>query len=167
MAKGGSVKTTYSFKKLERKLAANIVTGINQLAKSINKEIGVSLAAEKDIDDKSFKPLKDSTLEIKQRRGFGDKILKESGKMQNRKLKQAKVGKPEASIEMTHKGRKGYKYGSLHHTGYTTDEKSAIPGKEVPARKWFGVPKSCRPGGPEWKKAATRTTLLNRVAWKK
>ena len=106
-------------------------------------------------------------MEIKERRGFPSRILKESGKMENRKLKQATITKPILTIEMTHKGRKGYKYGSLHHTGYKTAEGSAIPGKKVPARKWFGVPKSCRKGGSEWKKAATRTTLLNRVAWKK
>tara|TARA_R100000005_G_C4989311_1_gene197020 strand:- start:732 stop:1247 length:516 start_codon:yes stop_codon:yes gene_type:complete len=168
MARGGKVKKTYDLNKLSRKLASNITTGINQLGKSINKEIGVNLRKEIDIDEKPFEPLKDSTLEIKQRRGFGDNILKESGKMENRKLTQAAPTNPVLTIEMTHKGRKGVMYGGLHHTGYTTSKKSAIRGEfDVPARKWFGVPKSCRPGGPEWKKAATRTTLLNRVAWRK
>jgi len=169
MAKGGSVKTTFSFNKLSRKLAATIATSINELGKQVNKTIGTNLVAGKDINDKPFKKLKKSTMEIREREGWGTKPLSIGGKLEKRKATSATVSKPVYTIEMTGKGRKGYIYGSLHTQkgGYTTAEKSAIPGKKVPQRNWFGVPKSCKPGGVEWKKMVARVHLLNKIAWRK
>ena len=170
MAKGGKVKTTFSYNKLSRKLAGTITNGINQLGKQVNITIGKNLASGKDINDKSFDALsQDSTIPIRERRGQGSKPLVISGKMEQRKIKQATPAKPVFEIELTGRGRKGYIYGALHNQkgGYKTAENSAIPGKHVPQRNWFGIPKSCKPGGPEWKKMVARVHLLNKIAWKK
>ena len=165
MAKS-SVRKTFSFNKLSRKLAKNIATGINELGKQVNIEIGKNLAQGKDLTGKKSHKLlsPDSTIPIRQRKGQGSKPLVISGKMEERKIKQATPSNPVFTIEMTGKGRKGYIYGSLHQTGYTTSEKSAIPGKKVPARKWFGVSESCKPGGSAWKKSVARVHLLNKIA---
>ena len=168
MAKS-NVKMNFSFNKLSRKLAKSVVSGINELGKQVNINIGKNLSQGKDLTGKKSHKLlsPDSTIPIRQRRGQGSKPLVISGKMEQRKIKQATPAKPVFEIEMTGKGRKGYIYGALHQKGYTTAEKSAIPGKKVPARKWFGVPSSCRPGGTEWKKMVARQHLLNKIAWKK
>jgi hypothetical protein len=47
MAKGGKVKTTFSYNKLSRKLAGTITNGINQLGKQVNINIGKNLASGK------------------------------------------------------------------------------------------------------------------------
>ena len=163
------VKMNFSYDKLSRKLAQNITTGINQLGKRINIKIGENLKNGVDLSGtKSHKPLSpDSTIPIRNRRGQGNKPLVISGKLEERKIKQATISNPVFEIEMTGKGRKGFIYGSLHQKGYTTAATSAIPNKKVPARKWFGIPKSCKPGGKDWKKSVATTAILNKVAWKK
>ena len=171
MAKGGKVKATFSYKKLSAKLAATITSGVNELGKQVNINIGKNLADGKDSTGKKSHTLlsPDSTIPIRQRRGQGSKPLVISGKLEQRKIKKATTSKPVFEIELTGKGRKGYIYGALHNQkgGYKTADDSAIPGKKVPQRNWFGVPKSCKPGGTEWKKMVARVHLLNKIAWKK
>ena len=170
MAKGGKVKATFSYKKLSAKVATIIVSGVNQLGLQVNKSIGENLASGKDINNKAFDSLStDSTIPIRERRGQGSKPLVISGKLEQIKIKKATTSKPVFEIELTGKGRKGYIYGALHNQkgGYKTADDSAIPGKKVPQRNWFGVPKSCKPGGTEWKKMVARVHLLNKIAWKK
>ena len=171
MSRGGKVKTTFSYKKLSKKLAKTITMGINELGKQVNINIGKNLASGKELSGKKSHTLlsPESTLPIRARKGQGSKPLVVSGNMEKRKIKRATISKPVFEIEMTGKGRKGYIYGALHNRegGYTTDKKSAIPEKKVPQRKWFGVPDSCKPGGTEWKKMIARVHLLNKIAWKK
>ena len=169
MARGGKVKMNFDFKKLSRKVAGNVVTGINELGKRVNIEIGKNLKKGIDINEKSLKKLSStSTIPIRERRGQGSKPLVISGKMEERKIKQATVASPSFEIEMVGKSKRTEKiYGAFHHTGYTTSPNSAIPNRKVPARKWFGVSKSCRPGGDQWKKSIATTQILNRIAWDK
>jgi len=171
MARGGRVKTTFSYKKLSAKVATTITSGINQLGLQVNKSIGKNLADGKDLTGKKSHTLlsPDSTLPIRAREGQGSKPLVITGKLERRKIKKATLAKPVFEIEMTGKGRKGYIYGALHNQkgGYKTADGSAIPRKKVPQRNWFGVPDSCKPGGTEWKKMIARVHLLNKIAWKK
>ena len=45
---------------------------------------------------------------------------------------------------------KGVNYGALHNKGYRTSPDSLIPNKNVPERKWFGIPSKFMVGGSEW-----------------
>jgi hypothetical protein len=167
MARKSRVKSTMDYNKLAARLATNIVLGINELGKTVNKTIMQNLDAGVDIKGKSFEKLKDSTVEIRERNGWGSKPLQITGTLRERQESPATPVNPVFKIEMTGKGRGGFPYGGLHNQGYTTDAKSAIPGKKVPARKWFGVPDSCRYPGKDYKKFLTRFHLLTKAAWHK
>lgn len=169
MARKGKVKINFDLNKLSKKVATNIATGINELGKRVNIQIGEGLKKGKDLKNKSFKSLSpDSTIPIRDRRGQGSKPLVISGKMEERKIDQATASNPVFKIEMTGESdRTGKIYGAFHQTGYTTSPNSAIPNRKVPARKWFGVPDNCKIGGSEWKKSLATTKLLNKIVWSK
>ena len=168
MAKS-KVKMNFDLKKLSKKVAINIVTGINELGKRVNIQIGEGLEKGRDLNKKGFESLSpESTIPIRSRRGQGSKPLVISKKMEERKIKQATVSSPVFEIHLKGKSeRTNKKYGAFHHTGYTTSPMSAIPNKKVPARKWFGVPDNCKIGGSEWKKSLATTKLLNKIVWSK
>jgi phage gpG-like protein len=48
--------------------------------------------------------------------------------------------------------RRNVYYGSLHNEGFTTG--GMIPGKKVPARNWFGIPKEYKKGGKRYEEAS-------------
>ena len=84
----------------------------------------------KDNIDRGLSPaLRDSTLEIRKRRGIaGNKPLFATGSLYNSiKLKQSKES---AKIVML-------KYGKSHHEGFITGTESWIPNKTVPARPFI------------------------------
>ena len=66
MARGGRVKTTFSYKKFSAEVATTITSGINQLGLQVNKSIGKNLADGKDLTGKKSHTLlsPDSTLPI-------------------------------------------------------------------------------------------------------
>ena len=164
------VRKTYDIDKLSKQLAKSITKGLNELGKQININIGKNLNKGVDLKGNPHKALSpDSTIPIRLRRGQGTRPLTISGKLEQRKIKQATPSQPTFKIEMTGKGRKGFIYGQLHNQkdGYTTDPKSAIPNRKVPQRKWFGIPDSCKPGGKEYKKMVARVSLLNKIAFRK
>ena len=162
-------------KKLSKKLPDIITDNLNILGAHINRAIQDGIDSGKDIEGNNFKKLKSSTKELRE----GSTPLKMRGHLRRTKLIKATEKNPVFIIKMngksqatlpTLRGKKvkrkksGQFYGAFHQEGYTTSSKSAIPGKRVPARKWFGIPKSALPGGSEWEKAsATRRIHIRRA----
>ena len=159
-------KKTFNLNKLARKLGPDIIThGLNIMGARLNKSIQENLNAGVDINGKRFDRLKDSTVDL-----GGSKPLRRTGNMSKTKLTKATRVNPVYSIEMRgfagskdDQGRKRNKgarakYGALHNEGYTTSPKSMIPGKEVHARKWFGITKYMKPNVKNLKK---RYMILN------
>ena len=149
-------KQTFDFKKLSKKLDGIYVSAINQLGNRLN------LAIQRNIDNggtdfEKFDDLKPSTKRL-----GGKKPLNRTGK-----LKKGVKKTPATEENQQFKLEISTKYGALHHTGYITDEKSAIPKAKVPARKWFVIPKSIQPEGEEFEKMMK--TLKRRIVseWKK
>ena len=100
-----------------------------------------------DIEGKTFKGLKDSTLNIRKSRGIaGDDILSARngailGFLQGDDL--VKSGKVQVSLNKPHR-----EYMTLQNEGFTTG--GFLPGKTVPPRKWYGIPKTYREGGTQY-----------------
>jgi len=46
---------------------------------------------------------------------------------------------------------------TLQNEGFITDSESMVPDKSVPARKWYGIPKTYREGGTQYE------LFLNRI----
>jgi len=91
-------------------------------------------------DGTPFEPLKQSTLDIRQKRGIkrrGAFILRETGTHIIDQIRIIEIGNDYAIVGV--EGGKNEIIASAHHTGFTTSESSMIPGKPVPARPIFGV----------------------------
>ena len=177
MAKAIKWKKNFSFKKLARKLPDIIQDNLNILGAHVNRAIQDGIDSGKDIDGKSFSSLKKSTKELRN----GSTPLKRSGTLRKTKLIKATEKNQVFIIKMNGKSKKtlptmggrkvkrrgaGKFYGAFHNEGYTTHSDSAIPNKDVPARKWFGIPKTAMPGGSEWDKASVRRRLAIRKAFR-
>lgn len=178
MAKGwGFVRKNFSFNKLKKKLPEIVEDNLNILGAHINRAIQDGIESGKDLNGKSFKPLKESTKELRS----GTTPLKRKGKLRKTKLTKATAENLVFKIEMVGKSQKtiptmggrkvkrtsaGKVYGAFHNQkgGYTTSSKSAIPGKKVPQRKWFGIPDSALPGGKEYDKASAKRRIHIRKA---
>ena len=119
-------KVTYDAKKLAR----NMPKMINGLLKAI------AIKAEHESSVKLFggelnPPLTQTTKKIRKQRGIiGKKPLYATGSLFD--SIELKTTKDTAKISM-------WKYGVLHHKGFTTASNSMIPGKRVPKRPWIGV----------------------------
>ena len=173
MAKKFKIKTNFSYAKLARKLPDILEDNLNILGAHVNKAIQDGIDSGVDINGKSFKRLStESTTKLRK----GSTPLKMRGHLRKTKLTKATSANPVFTIEMvgksqatlpTLKGKKvkrttaGKVYGAFHNQkdGYVTSEKSPIPGKTVPQRKWFGIPKTAFPGGKEYDKASIRRKL--------
>jgi phage gpG-like protein len=87
------------------------------------------------IDEGKFKPLKDSTLELRRRgtkhrpKTSSTKPLIHTGELYN-------------SIRKDKKNLKMKGYGGLHEEGFITDPQSMIPNKKVPARPFISIGKA-------------------------
>jgi len=168
----------YSFSKMAEGLAKTMADSLNVLARRMNLAIQEGIEKGVDIDGNSFKSLSsDSTIPIRQAGGYGEKpLLKTGGRSKglrqtklepattsNLKFKLKMVGKNKSSDVVF--GRKvkrkkaGVYYGAFHNQGYITSSKSMIPNKKVPARKWFGIPKSAQPKGKHYQKAMLELKL--------
>jgi len=146
-----SVKRNYSPKKLAAKMGSVWMDAFKPMIRELNREIQDSIETSTDIDGKKFKKLKKSTTDIREMRGQPKQPpLKITGKMRGTKIIQATKSKPSFEIEMTGK-HKGVYYGALHNQGFTSS--GMIPGKKVPARKWFGIPKEYKKGGKRYEEA--------------
>ena len=146
-----------SFGTIAQNLQRLSMQNINTIGNHINNSIQKGLESSKDIDGSSFRPLKPSskaarkakTLYYGKRSGGGTKPLIWSENLRKTSKKPATLTKQRFIIEMN--AGRGYQYGALHNQegGYITAPKSAVPGKQVPQRKWFGVPKEMRTGGKD------------------
>ena len=118
-------KITYDAKKLAR----NMPKMINGLLKTI--AIEASKESKENIDKGLNPPLTQTTKKIRKQRGIAGKDpLFATGNLYNSiKLK---TTKNTAKISM-------WRYGALHHKGFTTASNSMIPRKKVPKRPWIGV----------------------------
>jgi len=147
-----SVKRNYSPKKLAAKMGSVWMDAFKPMIRELNREIQDGIETSTDIDGKKFKKLKKSTTDIRELRGQPKQPpLKITGKMRGTKIIQATKAKPSFEIEMTGQRRNVY-YGSLHNEGFTTG--GMIPGKKVPARNWFGIPKEYKKGGKRYEEAS-------------
>ena len=150
-------KLKSSFGTIADNLLRLSMQNINTIGNHINRSIQKGLESGKDIDGNSFKPLKasskaarkDKTLYYGKYSGSGKKPLMWSENLRTTKKIPATLTKQRFIIEMD--AKRGYQYGALHNQkgGYITAQKSAVPGKKVPQRKWFGIPKEMRTGGKE------------------
>ena len=148
------IKQTFDLIKLSKKLDGIYVDAINVLGSRCN------LAIQDNINnggDPKFEKLKKSTLRL-----GGKQPLNRSGK-----LKKGIKKTPATKASQVFKLDISTKYGALHHTGYTTDPKSAIPNAKVPPRKWFLVPKSIQPGGADFEKMMFTIKAQIASAWRK
>ena len=102
-----------------------------------------------DIDGKTFKGLKKSTLNIRRSKGIkGDRILNArdgaiQGFLQGDDL--IETGKVQVKLN-----NPPHEYMTLQNEGFITDSKSMVPDRPVPARKWYGIPKTYREGGTQY-----------------
>ena len=149
MLKG--VKRNYDPKKLAAKMDTIWIDAFKPMIRELNIQIQSSIRTSTDIDGKKFKRLKKSTTDIRKQRGQPEQPpLKITEKMRGTKIIQATKTKPSFEIVMTGKN-KGVYYGVLHNEGFTTG--GMIPGKKVPARNWFGIPKEYKKGGRKYEEA--------------
>ena len=149
MVKGA--KRNYDPKKLAAKMDTIWIDAFKPMIRELNLQIQRGITTSTDIDGKNFKRLKKSTTSIRKKRGQKTQPpLLIDGEMRKTKIIQATKTKPSFEIEMTGKN-KGVYYGSLHNQGFTSS--GMIPGKKVPARKWFGIPKEYKKGGRKYEEA--------------
>ena len=149
MLKG--VKQNYDPKKLAAKMDTIWIDAFKPMIRELNREIQDSIETSTDIDGKKFKRLKKSTTDIRKQRGQKTQPpLLIGGELRGTKIIQATKTKPSFEIEMTGKN-KGVYYGALHNQGFISS--GMIPGKRVPARNWFGVPKEYKKGGRKYEEA--------------
>ena len=117
------VSVSYNAGKLASQMPKIVEKYMQRYAKSAEK-------GSKEAIDKGLSPyLKDSTLKIRKNRKITEtKPLYETGNLYR-------------SIKGTSEGLQMLNYGLLHHKGFTTDPKSMIPNKIVPAREFIGASK--------------------------
>ena len=107
-----------------------------------------------DINGKTFKKLKDSTIGIRQSRGnHNDSILLESGGIR-RFLQSDNLFKHVGKVQIT-LNKPPKEYMLVHNEDHVVpsskfSEKFHTVGKFVPARKWYGIPKTYREGGTKY-----------------
>ena len=149
MVKGA--KRNYNVRKLGDGVTQAFIDAYRPMVNELNRQIFETTEKSVDIHGKKFKSLKKSTTSIRKKRGKPEQPpLKITGKMRGTKIIQATKTKPSFEIEMTGTN-KGVYYGALHNQGFTSS--GMIPGKKVPARKWFGIPKEYKKGGRKYEEA--------------
>ena len=123
--------------------------GTKEYGKKIQARLLDGLDGGYDIEGKTFKGLKESTLNIRKYRGIsGDRILNArdgaiQGFLQGDNL--IETGKVQVKLN-----NPPHEYMTLQNEGFITDDKSMVPNKTVPPRKWYGIPKTYREGGTQY-----------------
>ena len=149
MVKG--VKRNYNVKKLGDSVSQAFIDAFRPMVNELNRQIFETTEKSTDIHGKPFKKLKASTTSIRKKRGQKPQPpLVITGKMRGTKIIQATPTKLSFEIVMTGQ-KQGVHYGVLHNEGFTTG--GMIPGKQVPARTWFGIPKNFKKGGRRFEEA--------------
>ena len=159
-----SFKSTFNFNKLANSLDNIITTQVNVLARHINKAIQDNTKKGIGINPNTGKAKKFRKLETVTEKLHGSHVpLNVTGNLKKTTITKAPVSNdPKAIINMV------TDYGAHHHTGFEqTNEKQWFHPAKVPARPWFGIHESVRPGGKHWKKAQLEMSLRIKQAWKK
>ena len=123
--------------------------GTKEYGEKIQDRLLDGLEGGYDIEGKTFKGLKKSTLNIRRSKGIkGDKILNARdgailGFLQGDSL--VKSGKVQVTLN-----HPPHEYMTLQNEGFITGDNSMVPNKTVPARKWYGIPKTYREGGTQY-----------------
>jgi hypothetical protein len=107
-----------------------------------------------DIEGHTFKGLKESTFNIRRSRGInGDRILNSRdgailGFLQGDNL----VESGEVQVKLNNPP---HEYMTLQNEGFITG--GFLPGRTVPPRKWYGIPKTYREGGTQYELFLNKT----------
>ena len=170
MAKSAKIKTTFSLKKLAKKVPGLMVDLLNAKGKAIHDGIQNGIDLQKDIKDKSYKSMRQSTKDLRTKKQQGTKLLDISGTMRQTKQIKATINNPQYTIMNTGKSKRtGAYYGAFHNKGYTNSNKPKqwFKGAKIPKREWFGIPKNSKPGGKDYQKSSAVALAMIRDAWKK
>ena len=144
-------KKNFSFKRSAFFINKNIADSLNLMAAYQNEAIQRGIANKTDINGKRFDRLKESTLEIRNKRKQGFTPLDRMKGERAKKLRNTKIEKATQS-KLVSKVKMMTDYGVYHNEGFDTDPDSMIPNKKVPARRWFGISKEMRSGGKQHEK---------------
>ena len=102
-----------------------------------------------DIEGKTFKGLKESTIDI--RRKFkgnpSTAILRESEGLLNFLNSSDLIQSGKVQVMLN---KPPEEYMTLQNEGFITDDGSLVPNRSVRARKWYGIPKTYREGGTKY-----------------
>ena len=145
-------KRNFSFKKSAALINGIIANSLTAMARYQTESIERGIDRKTDINDKPFEKLStDSTLPIRNQRGHGftplDTMRKTRKSLRAIQMVPAKPSNLVSKIKMLNK------HGVYHNQtgGFTTGDKSMIPGKPVPQRNWFGISKEMKPNGAKYK----------------
>ena len=162
MVKGA--KRNYNVRKLGDSVTQAFIDAFRPMVNELNRQILETTEKSIDIHGKKFKSLKKSTTSIRKKRGQAPQPpLLITGKMRGTQIITATPNKLSFEIKMTGQ-KKGVHYGALHNEGFTTG--GMIPGKKVPARTWFGIPKEFKKGGKRFEEARRQVRFKLRRALK-
>lgn len=148
------VKKTFDYGKLSRMFPVLTAGMLNMKGGIIHDAIQNGIDLQQDIEGKDYTEISDNTLVRRKKRGIqGKKLLHVTGKMRQTRVKNA------SPTNQIHTITAITPYGAEHNEG--------DPSQNLPQRKWFGIPKSTRRGGPEAKKIDLMWAEALRRAWKK
>ncbi|QDP46272.1 MAG: hypothetical protein Unbinned3556contig1001_43 [Prokaryotic dsDNA virus sp.] len=145
------VKKNFSFKRAAFFINKNIADSLNLMAVFQNEAIQRGIANKTDINGKRFEPLKESTLEIRNKRKQGFTPLDRMKGERAKKLRNTKIEKATQS-KLISKVKMMTDYGVFHNEGFDVQNNFMKNKKSVPARRWFGISKEMRSGGNQHKK---------------
>ena len=161
-------RRNYSFKKAAGLISGIIATSLSDMAVYQNEAIQAGIRDKKDIDGKSFVKLKESTLQIRNRRKQGftplDRMKGErQKKLRNTKVHKATKGKLVSKVEML------TSYGVFHNQegGFKVQNRFMKEEKQVPQRKWFGITKDMKRGGQKYETYIRRALYKINLSFKK
>tara|TARA_R110002020_G_scaffold349500_2_gene563075 strand:+ start:772 stop:1290 length:519 start_codon:yes stop_codon:yes gene_type:complete len=102
-----------------------------------------------DIEGKTFKGLKESTINIRKtfKNNTGTSPLRESGGLLDFLNSSDLVESGKVQVKLKSPTEE---YMTLQNEGFTTHEKSMVPSRSVTARKWYGIPKTYKEGGTQY-----------------
>ena len=102
-----------------------------------------------DIDGKTFKGLEKSTLNIRKtlKHNTGTSPLREGGGLLDFLNSSDLIQSGKAQVTLNNPTEE---YMTLQNEGFTTDSESMVSNKFVPARKWYGIPKTYKEGGTKY-----------------
>ena len=131
-----------------------------ELGEEIQERLLQGLIGGYDIDGKTFKGLKKSTLNIRKtfKKNTGTSPLREGGGLLKFLNSSDLVESGKVQVKLKSPTEE---YMTLQNKGFITDSESMVPDKFVPARKWYGIPKTYKEGGTKYNE------FLNKVKQEK